>query len=204
MRTDHTKTGRIAVWNDTAGYGFVVADSGRERVFVHTSGFVVGEPRPLEGDSVTYVVGKGRDGRAAATSVRIVGRVEGASANAVRPDAADMPRHVGLRILTAVLMVLLLAGGFALGRISLLIVGAYALMGLITASTYWVDKSAARTGQWRVAERSLHLLDLCGGIIGGLAAQAFLRHKTSKDSFAAATALIGALHLGALIFLVVR
>ena len=204
MRTDQAKTGRIAVWNDTAGYGFIAADTGRERVFVHISGFVGGGPRPLEGDNVTYTIGEGRDGRPAATSVRIVGRVDGASANAVRPDAADMPRHVGLRILTAVLMVLLLAGGFGLGRISLPIVGAYALMGLITASTYWVDKSAARTGQWRVAERSLHLLDLCGGIIGGLAAQALLRHKTSKDSFAAMTAVIGALHLGALIFLVVR
>jgi len=204
MRTDHAKTGRIAVWNDAAGYGFIAADTGRERVFVHISGFAAGGPRPLEGDSVTYVVGEGRDGRPAATSVRILGRVGGAAANAVRPDATEMPRHVGLRILTAVLMVLLLAGGYSLGRISLLIVGAYALMGLITASTYWVDKSAARTGQWRVAERSLHLLDLFAGIIGGLAAQALLRHKTSKDSFAATTAVVGALHLGALIFLVVR
>ena len=63
------RTGRIAVWNDAAGYGFIVADSGRERVFVHISGFAAGGPRPLEGDSVTYVVGEGRDGRPAAAVI---------------------------------------------------------------------------------------------------------------------------------------
>lgn len=48
---------------------------------------------------------------------------------------------------------------------------------------YALDKSAAIAGRWRSSEQSLLLLGLAGGWPGGLVAQKFLRHKSSKASF---------------------
>lgn len=59
----------------------------------------------------------------------------------------------------------------------------YLGLGLTTFVAYGLDKSAARTGAWRTAESTLHLLSLAGGWPGALLAQQLLRHKTSKQSF---------------------
>lgn len=48
---------------------------------------------------------------------------------------------------------------------------------------YAVDKSAARKGNWRTKETSLHLLSLVGGWPGALLAQKLVRHKTRKQPF---------------------
>jgi len=42
---------------------------------------------------------------------------------------------------------------------------------------------AARTGQWRTPEHTLHLLSVLGGWPAAWVAQRVLRHKTSKRSF---------------------
>lgn len=52
-----------------------------------------------------------------------------------------------------------------------------------TFLAYAFDKHAARKHRPRVRERTLHLLALIGGSPGGLIAQQFLRHKTTKRSF---------------------
>jgi uncharacterized membrane protein YsdA (DUF1294 family) len=65
----------------------------------------------------------------------------------------------------------------------LLALAAYGLLSLASFSAYARDKSAARRGTHRVAERILHLLDLLGGWPGGWLAQKTLRHKCSKQSF---------------------
>jgi uncharacterized membrane protein YsdA (DUF1294 family) len=41
----------------------------------------------------------------------------------------------------------------------------------------------ARKDKWRIPERTLFLLVLFGGTIGGLGAMHVFRHKTSKRSF---------------------
>jgi uncharacterized membrane protein YsdA (DUF1294 family) len=56
-------------------------------------------------------------------------------------------------------------------------------MSAATFLLYAFDKWAARTGRWRVPERTLHLLALAGGWPGGFIAQRLLRHKSSKRSF---------------------
>lgn len=60
---------------------------------------------------------------------------------------------------------------------------AWAALNLLTFALYARDKHAARTGQWRTPENTLHLLSLLGGWPAAWVAQRVLRHKTSKASF---------------------
>lgn len=60
---------------------------------------------------------------------------------------------------------------------------AWAALNLLTFALYARDKHAARTGQWRTPENTLHLLGLLGGWPAAWVAQRLLRHKTSKASF---------------------
>lgn len=59
----------------------------------------------------------------------------------------------------------------------------YAAWSLVSFGAYAFDKAAARRGAARVAEQTLHLVDLAGGWPGALVAQQLLRHKTRKRSF---------------------
>ena len=66
---------------------------------------------------------------------------------------------------------------------ALWIAALYAAMSLVTFIAYAVDKSAAKRGNWRTPERTLHLLALAGGWPGALCAQELLRHKSTKTAF---------------------
>lgn len=57
---------------------------------------------------------------------------------------------------------------------------------VFSALLYWAfahDKQAARQGAWRISERSLYVLALCGGWPGALYGQHKLRHKSKKRAF---------------------
>ena len=59
----------------------------------------------------------------------------------------------------------------------------YLAMSLITFCAYGLDKFKAQKGLWRIPEKTLHILELCGGGPGALLAQRLLRHKSYKRSF---------------------
>ena len=65
--------------------------------------------------------------------------------------------------------------------IALLYLGA----SVFTFAAYARDKTAARRGDWRTRESTLHLLALAGGWPGALLAQQVLRHKSVKAGFRA-------------------
>jgi len=67
-------------------------------------------------------------------------------------------------------------------RIALVV---YLAASVLTFIVYALDKSAAKAGRWRVAEKTLHLLALAGGWPGALIAQQVLRHKNRKPGFVA-------------------
>jgi len=81
-------------------------------------------------------------------------------------------------LFVAVLMALAL-----IGRLPIVVAGAYLLASVAAFALYAADKSAARRGAWRTPEGTLHGLALIGGWPGALIAQRVFRHKSSKVPF---------------------
>ena len=52
-----------------------------------------------------------------------------------------------------------------------------------TWAAYGLDKGRAKSGKWRIPERTLLLLALIGGSLGALAGMILFRHKTRKPKF---------------------
>lgn len=52
-----------------------------------------------------------------------------------------------------------------------------------TWAVYGLDKGRAKSGKWRIPERTLLLLALIGGSLGALAGMIMFRHKTRKAKF---------------------
>lgn len=59
----------------------------------------------------------------------------------------------------------------------------YLAASLACFALYAIDKSAARAGRWRISENTLLLVGLACGWPGGVLAQQWLRHKSSKPAF---------------------
>ena len=88
-----------------------------------------------------------------------------------------------LSIGIAILFLGVICGLVARGILPLEILVLYVGASLAAAVAYAADKSAARSGRWRTAERTLHVLALIGGWPGALIAQRVFRHKARKPSF---------------------
>lgn len=83
----------------------------------------------------------------------------------------------------------------------LMLYGAWILAAsVLTLFMYWLDKSKAQRGSWRVPERTLHLLSLIGGFPGGWIGCLVLRHKSQKPVFLVVLITATLLH-GALVLL---
>ena len=100
----------------------------------------------------------------------------GTRVNPVRP-------HTLGGVMAAAAFALVLGTSVFLDFVSPSIVAVYATLSLFTYVVYAVDKHSARTGHWRIAEFSLHLLALAGGWPGASLARHRLRHKTIKQPF---------------------
>jgi CspA family cold shock protein len=66
------RTGRVKWFNKQKGYGFIAPDAGGPDMFVHISQLTGGLTTLHEGQSVSYVIGKGPKGRDQAQDVRPV------------------------------------------------------------------------------------------------------------------------------------
>lgn len=58
-----------------------------------------------------------------------------------------------------------------------------AVINFTTWAAYGLDKGRAKSGKWRIPERTLLLLALAGGSLGALAGMIMFRHKTRKLKF---------------------
>ena len=78
---------------------------------------------------------------------------------------------------------LVFAAALMLWQMPPLVAGIYLVLSVVCFGMYALDKASARAGRWRTSEATLLLLGLACGWPGAMAAQALLRHKSSKPSF---------------------
>ena len=174
--------GKICEWKDRQGFGFILSDNDDNKVFVHQSAFENRKRKPAEGVLVTYDVKLDENRRIRADKVTFV------------IDSPASVIHLPTKMLTTeatglwsagflFLFLIFLVAASLTGRFPAAITGLYFCASLITFLIYALDKSAARSGQWRTQESTLHFLALIGGWPGGLLAQKILRHKSKKREF---------------------
>ena len=199
------RSGELVQWNNKGGFGFVRDEAGHD-FYVHISKLAPEQGRPRIGDTLSFEIASGRKGRPAAVDVLVT-----ASVPAPAPTMRDIKRmpdgvsrfKLGLRTGAATVMTLLILWAIGTGQAPVWLGGIYALMGAASALLYRFDKLYAMNNSWRVSETNLHVVDLFGGIIGGLSAQEVYRHKTVKPRFVAMTwaiALVHTLGLAAIAF----
>ena len=68
------------------------------------------------------------------------------------------------------------------------------VINIVTWIAFGLDKWKAKTGKWRIPERTLLLLALIGGSLGALAGMIMFRHKTRKAKFFISVPVMFVLH----------
>lgn len=169
--------GEIVDWNDERGFGFVQADAIDGHVFFHIKDFTGRSRRPAVGDFVVISVGADDKGRKRAITIAFAEQPPPPSEDGAGPAAV-----VAVSIVIGA-FVTLLAVDICFGQLPAWILAVYGLMAPLSIHLYRQDKHAAQHGDWRVSERTLLLVDLLGGWIGGAFAQVTLCHKVRKASF---------------------
>jgi uncharacterized membrane protein YsdA (DUF1294 family)/cold shock CspA family protein len=166
--------GKITDWKDDQGFGFITPNGGGQRVFVHIKSFSSRQRRPAGNEIVTYALTHDARGRPQAGEVAFVGK-------RVAPAAPSGQGNASLMLTAGFLAVV--AGSAFSGKLPVEVAWFYLAASAVAFVAYAFDKSAARNGQWRTKESTLHLIGLTGGWPGALAAQRLLRHKSRKQSF---------------------
>ncbi|USR96822.1 DUF1294 domain-containing protein [Aliivibrio fischeri] len=158
--------GRVVEWNDSKGYGFISALNGELKVFLHISTLKNKNRRPKVGDEVSFDINEEIKGRFNANNVSIVG-------------ANTIPST----IMFCVIYLVLASVALVMFNGEKMFLVLYLGMSLLTYAMYAVDKNAAKKGNWRTPENTLHVLSLLGGWPGALFAQNQFRHKSKKQPF---------------------
>ncbi|MEQ1934538.1 MAG: DUF1294 domain-containing protein [Fimbriimonadaceae bacterium] len=180
--------GTIAVWKDDRGFGFIRPDADPEdSLFFHIKQLRAFGRRPAEGDRVTFSLERQDTGKMRAVEVYFEGYEPKSPPNG-KPESR-LPQSLAAAVCLGFSVVVGLAAGTPL--LMLL----YPVAGVVTYITYWIDKSNAQSGGWRVSELKLHTMELLGGWPGALIAQKTMRHKTSKADYQVVFNAIVILHV---------
>ncbi len=173
--------GKIVRWDDARGFGYIEPLRGGQDIFVHISAFKSRRVRPSDGQAVTFEV-ETHDGKKRAKSVQA--HRKAASARVVPQTAIKRGGQVSGRSLLAIpAFVAVFLVVQMLWHPPVLVALLYLWVSFATFVVYAVDKSAAKSGDRRIAESKLHMAALMGGWPGALLAQRFLRHKSTKLEF---------------------
>lgn len=83
-------------------------------------------------------------------------------------------------------------GDFLMGQAVL----AYIIvLSIILLICMYLDKQRAIKNEWRISEKTLFMLAIFGGAIGGVLGMYLFRHKTKHNSFAFGFPLLAAVHV---------
>lgn len=161
--------GKIKDWNHDKGFGFIIAQTNKQTIFVHISAFNDRKNKPKIGQTVHFIGSKDKKGRTCAIKV------------SRRNDKKDWNGFF-ICIIQRLSWICLAIMLFFIKN-SNFVLYIYAGISFITFLVYASDKSAAKKGRWRTSENTLHFLSLIGGWPGALLAQNILRHKSKKLAF---------------------
>lgn len=171
--------GKIKTWDDERGFGFIEPTQGGQDIFVHIKAFKARGARPVVGQAVSFDVELGPQGKKRAAAVEWL---RPARAPAVRAAEQAAPWGWAAKLAIPGFVMLYLAVALT-WPVRWQVAAVYGGLSAVSLMAYAFDKSAAVAGRWRTSERTLLLLGLAGGWPGGLLAQQWLRHKSSKVSF---------------------
>lgn len=190
--------GKLAVWKDARGFGFIQPEQGGSRVFLHITAVKSSQRRPQAGDTIVYQLGVDKGGKVCALNASIEGLSAAtpvpAAVTPVRRSLPTLSLRLALEALLLCFLPLVGALWFALATANPLPLVLYGAMSLATFIAYSEDKSRAQTGKWRIPEKTLHLFELAGGWMGAFVAQRSIRHKNRKASYQLVFWLIVAAH----------
>lgn len=200
------RLGKVIEWNEARGFGFVApVDDAKAtgRVFFHVRDYDQGPRRPEVGELVKFSAAKRDDGRWRASRVRraVAPAHRTPPTRTKNPKTAHAPgrpapasRLVALVLAYAVSIAMAIHYGRLPAMLPFWLIAANGLAMLF----YHGDKTAAQRGGSRVAESTLHLLELAGGWPGALLAQRLFRHKTTKPSYRSEFRAVVILHIAIL------
>ena len=184
--------GKITSWNDDKGFGFITPIAGGKRVFIHIKAFSNSNRRPDINQVVTYALSSDKQGRPCAANATLAGDKLTEKTNSTNGS---------LSTIVAAFFLVIVCVSVLTAKIPPFILALYIVGSLFTFIIYAADKSAARKGNWRTKESTLHLLSLAGGWPGALIAQQKLRHKSKKQSFRSVFRVTVFINCGAFIWL---
>ena len=202
------KHGIVRRWHADRGFGFIRSPETAADVFFHVRDFrAPGGIEPAEGMKVSYeeihMGGKGPRAMAVHpaslaatphTAIAAKRRTDRRRA-AVPVDRPSRSNWIPWLILVWLAIV---GHGVMTARLPELALAALLSVNALTALAYTHDKSAAKHGNWRTKESTLHLLSLAGGWPTAWLMQNLLRHKSSKQEFQHFYAATVLLHMAVL------
>ena len=200
--------GHIKKWQDDKGFGFIDTEHG-DSVFFHINEFKA-RRRPEVGEQVVFTLGRDNQGRMQAKDVQELSFVQQKMAqknsqirqrNTKRSHQAEFEAGQKKRLFLGIGFYGVLILLAVTDKLSWLVVGWYAALGIITYAMYAKDKAAAQSGAWRTPESTLHLLSALGGWVGAMVAQTYLRHKSQKPEFRVAYYLTVVINMAGLLFI---
>jgi uncharacterized membrane protein YsdA (DUF1294 family)/cold shock CspA family protein len=177
--------GKLVLWNDEKGFGFVRTDSSEKDLFLHISAIKNYRKglsrRPATGDIVHYqpISQDEAKGQRRISAAIVIG-INQASFG-IETDAGSWWSVLGLKFLAGAPILLSFYLIWRTGNPIPLV--SYIFMSALSSLYYAVDKRRALMNAWRIPEIYLHLFELLGGWPGALLAQKAFRHKKNKGDY---------------------
>jgi len=173
--------GKLVLWRDDKGFGFVRPETGDKDFFIHITAFRRSvNRRPQVGDIIHYTTDT------QAPEQRRISHAEIEGVDYSRPRTTPWKSATGMNVvfLKAFASLPFLLSFYLLWKtanpIPLVL---YVLMSILTILYYGVDKKHSLIDRWRIPEVYLHCFELMGGWPGALLAQNEFHHKTKKSGY---------------------